>query len=145
MPKTTAQRLREYRARIKLDSTLHAIAKEKERERWKIRAVKMKKAVRTLQEENERKEKERNRKAKWRASKKCSNFTPENPSTSYKNSSGLCKKFYKADKNLCTESLKKASVLAKIVQNLTLRRQIELFSQYSNRKQSLPPGMKALV
>lgn len=134
MPKTATQRSREYRERIKLDSALHAAQKEKERERWKVRAAKMIKTVRTPAEEKKRKEKERKRKANWRRNKKCNNIIPENPSSAYKNSSALGKALSKANKSLPKESPKKVTVLAKIVQNLTPRRKIDLISQCSVRK-----------
>lgn len=59
MPKTATQRSKDYRERIKSDSALHAAQKEKERERWKIRAAKLKTAVRTPGKEKEKKGKEK--------------------------------------------------------------------------------------
>ena len=144
MAKTATQRSKEYRERLKLDTSLHAKQKEKERERWRQRAAKMKNEVKSTAEEKKRKEKERKRKAKWRASKKCIYVTPEKPSSSYKNSSALGKAFYKVNKNLPKESPKKLSVLKKIVENLTPKRQTELITQCSSvrRKKSFQDRKK---
>lgn len=53
MSKTATQRSKEYGG-IKLDWALCGTQKEKERKEWKVRAAKMKKAVRTTVEEKEK-------------------------------------------------------------------------------------------